>query len=118
MDSVPLSPNPCWSAINCSSSIASANVRPESDAEKAIDDWTRDGRYVIFGKLAAGRKREEWALPLFGDRKPFPVIAGTGTIQGPQVSPNGKWIAYTSDESGAHRKLDDEKCRKRDDDAG
>jgi Tol biopolymer transport system component len=75
-------------------------VLESSDAEKPVDDWTRDGRYLIFGRLVAGLKREEWALPLFGDHKPFAVIRGPGFIWGAQVSPNGKWIAYDSDESG------------------
>ncbi len=68
--------------------------------EKALDDWTRDGGYLIFGNLAPEKTREEWALPLFGDRKPFAVIPGPGTVQGAQVSPDGKWIAYASDASG------------------
>ena len=71
----------------------------ESNAEKALDDWTHDGRYLIFGYLSAG-PREEWAMPLFGDRKPFTVVRTSGTVQGAQVSPDGKWIAYASDESG------------------
>jgi hypothetical protein len=41
-----------------------------------------------------------WVLPLFGDRKPFiflqtPFIESQG-----RFSPNGRWIAYTSNESG------------------
>ena len=71
-----------------------------SNDEKPLDDWTRDGRYLIFGNVVAGKTREEWALPLFGDRKPFAVIPGPSTVQGAQVSPDGKWIAYASDESG------------------
>ncbi len=72
----------------------------ESSDQKPLDDWTHDGRYLIFGNLAPGKTREEWAIPLFGDRKRFAVIPGPGTIQGAQVSWDGKWIAYASDESG------------------
>jgi eukaryotic-like serine/threonine-protein kinase len=72
----------------------------ESNDQKPLDDWTHDGRYLIYGNLAPGMTREEWAKPLFGDRKPFAVIPGPGTIQGAQVSHDGKWIAYASDESG------------------
>jgi hypothetical protein len=50
--------------------------------QTAIDDGIRDGRYLIFGSLFPGRKREEWALPLFGDRKPFALIRGPGFVQG------------------------------------
>jgi eukaryotic-like serine/threonine-protein kinase len=72
----------------------------ESNTESLLDDWTHNGRYLIFGNIATGMVREEWALPLFGNRKPFAVIRGPATVQGAQVSPNGKWIAYASDESG------------------
>jgi serine/threonine-protein kinase len=39
-------------------------------------------------------------MPLFGDRKPFSVISGPGRPVEGHVSPNGKWISYTSTESG------------------
>ena len=71
-----------------------------SDGEKSVDDWTHDGRYVVYGAYATGLKREEWALPLSGNRKPFPVVQRLGFVWEAQVSPNGKWIAYDSDESG------------------
>jgi hypothetical protein len=41
-----------------------------------------------------------WALPLTGDRKPFPVLQTPFVESHPQISPNGKWIAYSSDETG------------------
>ena len=41
-----------------------------------------------------------WVLPLFGDRKPFP-LAQTPFTEGSAVfSPDGRWIAYTSNEGG------------------
>ena len=40
-----------------------------------------------------------WLLPMSGDRKPFPFLK-TPFVEGPsQFSPDGKWIAYSSDES-------------------
>jgi hypothetical protein len=41
-----------------------------------------------------------WALPLGGDRKPFPVVETPFNVTGGQFSPDGRWIAYQSDESG------------------
>jgi hypothetical protein len=41
-----------------------------------------------------------WALPLTGDRKPFPILQTPFREAHPQISPNGKWIAYSSDETG------------------
>ena len=41
-----------------------------------------------------------WALPQQGDRKPFPVVQTQFDEKDAQFSPDGKWIAYASDESG------------------
>ena len=40
------------------------------------------------------------ALPLSGDRKPFPVLESTANEVNPQLSPDDRWLAYGSDESG------------------
>ena len=77
-------------------------------ADDAIEDnplWSADGRYVVFERIAlgpqTGSRTEIWAVPLFGDRKAFPVIQAKGldSLQ-PAVSPDDKWLAYVSLESG------------------
>jgi hypothetical protein len=63
-------------------------------------DWTRDGRYIVIdrGPLAAQRI---FVIPMFGDRKPFPLFPNaTYDHANGRVSPDGKWIAYYSAESG------------------
>ena len=65
--------------------------------------WTHDGKYLIFTRASGQTGRALWALPLFGDRKPFPLVSPPGptvNIGQGQVSNDGHWIAYTSDESG------------------
>jgi Tol biopolymer transport system component len=63
-------------------------------------DWTADGRYIIFSRGEIGAQRV-WVLPLFGDRKPFPLYPNADyDHNSARVSPNGKWIAYVSRESG------------------
>lgn len=44
--------------------------------------------------------RDMWTLPLFGDRKPIPYLQTEFSEAGGQYSPDGKWVAYFSDESG------------------
>jgi Tol biopolymer transport system component len=82
-----------------SSGAGSEEVLLESGEDKSCEDWTRDGQYVIYNQFG-NKPREIWALPLFGDHKPFSVISGPGRPIEGHVSPNGKWISYTSSESG------------------
>jgi Tol biopolymer transport system component len=66
-------------------------------------DWSADGSYLFFERTEQrpGAHTEIWALPLSGDRKPFPVVQIPSNAIVPVLSPDGKWVAYTSDETGA-----------------
>jgi Tol biopolymer transport system component/DNA-binding winged helix-turn-helix (wHTH) protein len=58
--------------------------------------WSADGRFIAY----TTRGSNVWILPLFGDRKPF-AFAETPFIEASAVfSPDGRWIAYTSNEGG------------------
>ena len=72
------------------------------DASDTKPTFSADGRYLLFGRFAAqiDSQEEIWALPLSGDRKPFPVIQNRFAVADPALSPNGKWLAHTSNESG------------------
>jgi Tol biopolymer transport system component len=43
-----------------------------------------------------------WALPLFGDRKPFVVLQTPNMEYGGRFSPDTRWIAYMSNETGSN----------------
>ncbi len=63
-------------------------------------DWTRDGKYIVFDRGLIG-SQSIWLLPLFGDRTPVPLFRNANYDHGNgRVSPDGKWIAYFSAESG------------------
>src|SRR5579872_543279 len=64
-------------------------------------DWSRDGKYILYQRGTAGAQ-EVWALPLEGDRKPFPVVPTTPKTSrvGATLSPDGRWLTYMSNESG------------------
>jgi Tol biopolymer transport system component len=62
--------------------------------------WTQDGKYVIFDQPSADNGWDVWRVPVAGDRKPEPVLTTSANEHGGWVSPDGRSVAYTSDESG------------------
>ena len=68
----------------------------------SVVDWSPDGRYLSYDAFDVKQSRmANWILPLFGDRKPFqpaPVIGGN-QYDG-NFSPDGRWFAYFSNETG------------------
>jgi dipeptidyl aminopeptidase/acylaminoacyl peptidase len=66
------------------------------------DDWSLDGRFILFGQEEKLGNQDLWVLPLDGDRKPFPVVQTADDESYAQFSPDGKWIAYMSNESGQY----------------
>ncbi len=67
---------------------------------QAVIDWSRDGRYLIFNVQNADTKMDIYSLDLKGERKLQPKVRTPASEFDGKVSPNGKWLAYTSDESG------------------
>jgi hypothetical protein len=64
-----------------------------------LDDWSRDGRYMIEMRRDPKTSDDIWILPLFGDKKPFPYVNSEARESDARLSPNSEWLAYTSDES-------------------
>ncbi len=62
--------------------------------------WSPDGRFIIFMERGIKTRMDLWVLPLFGDRKEYQLSNSPFDEQNPQVSPDGRWLAYTSDETG------------------
>jgi len=64
--------------------------------------FSPDGRYLVFDRKVPQSETgfHIWALPLFGDGKPFPIVQSAFEDRYATVSPNGKWMAYQSNESG------------------
>jgi eukaryotic-like serine/threonine-protein kinase len=67
-------------------------------------DWSRDGKYILYTRGIPGTQNI-WALPVEGDRKPFEVLpAAPNTFRtSPSLSPDGRWLAYMSNESGSEQ---------------
>jgi eukaryotic-like serine/threonine-protein kinase len=63
-------------------------------------DWSSDGRFLTYYRTNAKTGLDVWVLPLSGDRTPTPFLAAEFNESQAQFSPDGKWMAYVSDESG------------------
>jgi serine/threonine protein kinase/Tol biopolymer transport system component len=61
----------------------------------ALTSFTPDGKALAFAQNG-----DIWILPLEGDRKPFPFLHTGANERGGQFSPDGRWMAYSSNESG------------------
>jgi hypothetical protein len=59
--------------------------------------WSSDGRHVTYQA-----KRDLWLFPLFGDRKVVPLLNTEFSEIECQFSPDGKWLSYSSNESGRY----------------
>ncbi|MCI0416497.1 protein kinase [bacterium] len=65
-----------------------------------LSDWSLNGEFIIGQRI--GRRFDPWIVPLAGDRKPFAFAQSEfNELQG-AFSPDTRWIAYTSDESGEY----------------
>ncbi len=100
-----------------------------SGQDKRTLDWSPDGRFLLYADLDPKTGSDIWAVPMSGanasparsasaiarsgkeersnqeangDRKPFPVVHTNYDEDLAQFSPDGKWIAYQSNESGRY----------------
>ena len=71
-----------------------------SDQNKTASDWSPDGRFLLFRSNDPKTGYDLWALPTFGDKKPFLFLKTAFNERDGQFSPDGRWMAYHSDESG------------------
>ena len=62
--------------------------------------WSPDGRFIIFTERGVKTRMDIWALPLFGDKKEYQLSNSPFDEQTLQLSPDGRWLAYSSDDTG------------------
>jgi len=74
----------------------------KTDTNKIPMDWSADGKYILFTVNDPKTKIDLWVLPLFGDQKPIPWLQTEANERLARFSPDGRWIAYVSDESGVN----------------
>ncbi len=72
----------------------------QEDAAAYADDWSLDGKYILYERADPKSYLDLWVLPLSGDRKPFPYLKTPFNETHGHFSPDGRWVAYVSDEAG------------------
>jgi eukaryotic-like serine/threonine-protein kinase len=82
------------------------NDEPLFKLQNAIPvSWSRDGRYIVFSRLkgGAGAGVDTWLLALGGEPKASPFIESPFDKAQARISPDGRWIAYATNDSGQHQ---------------
>jgi len=69
----------------------SLNQTPES--------WSPDGRVLVFRQWEAATSSDLWVLSI-AERTIRPLLQTRASESAARISPNGRWIAYESDQSG------------------
>lgn len=86
--------------VKASSGTGNEELLFNSGPVQAVDEWTRDGRFLIYQGISPKTGQDLWVLPMVGEHKPFPFLQSPFNEIAGHVSPDGRWIAYVSDESG------------------
>jgi Tol biopolymer transport system component len=68
---------------------------------KIPSDWSQDGRFLVYHAIDT-RSKTGWDLWVFSveEKKPFLFLSTPATDNMARFSPDGRWLAYQSDESG------------------
>jgi Tol biopolymer transport system component len=72
----------------------------QNDEPKSAASWSPDGKYILFASRNPKTVWDLWALPTFGDKNPIPIAVTPFTETTPMISPDGRYVAFTSNESG------------------
>jgi serine/threonine protein kinase/Tol biopolymer transport system component len=77
----------------------------QSEAFQFPDDWSHDGRFILFDQNGPGTKTDLWILPITpdgvpGNPQPKPWLQTPSNEYLGVFSPDDRWVAYESDESG------------------
>jgi serine/threonine protein kinase len=82
-----------------------------TDHFRVPTSWSSNGNLLVYHEGVSGGTYANgvpggwsiWILPLFGGRKTYPFLQSTFSAREASFSPDGKWLAYCSNESGEYR---------------
>jgi serine/threonine-protein kinase len=71
-----------------------------SEKGQTIGDWSRDGRHIFYTEEDPTNHGDIWTLAMDGGRQPRALVRTAFDERTPALSPDGRWLAYASDETG------------------
>jgi Tol biopolymer transport system component len=80
-------------------SAASERLTTSPNQQRA-SSVASDGQVVFFTEATLSGNHDIWALPSTGDRQPHAIVKTRFDEEHPAISPDGRWLAYSSDETG------------------
>jgi len=80
--------------------LLESTERPPASRSAYVWDSSRDGRFLVYSIMGRQGGADLWVRPLDGDRQPYPFAESPFHKTQAQISPNGRWLAYTSYDSG------------------
>jgi serine/threonine protein kinase len=87
--------------VKLASGGGSEDVLLENKNNKYALEWSKDGRFLLYSEATSANGRDLLALPLTGnDRMPISVAQTRFEELNGQFSPDGRWVAYETNESG------------------
>ncbi|HEX9425806.1 MAG TPA: protein kinase, partial [Pyrinomonadaceae bacterium] len=63
-------------------------------------DWSADGKFILYDENEPTTNRDIWVLPIDSQQKPYPLFQTQFNESFAQFSPDGRWVAYLSNETG------------------
>jgi Tol biopolymer transport system component len=88
--------------LKASSGASTEELLLESAQDKIAMDWSLDGRFLLYGSSDPQTSWDIWVLPMEGERKPFLFLKTNFDERRAKFSPDGRWVAYISNESGRY----------------
>ena len=77
-------------------------LAPSTETGMNPRDWSRDGKYILVEAFSTRRNDNSlWVVPTTGDHTPLPLVSTGFDDHDGRFSPDGRWIAYVSTESGS-----------------
>ena len=88
--------------VKAASGAGAEEVLVASSQTKLPTDWSADGRFLLYFSVDPQTNADLWVLSLEGDRTPWVFLKTPFDERDGTFSPDGRWVAYSSNESGRH----------------